>query len=215
MTRLINVFVLHTLALAISGVVQAAELIPMKYNPSNSEYPPTVYAGGCPITLVQVRDERQNKQTIGASPGSPLLVGSASDWASDALNSLDRFGYKVQQVSSRQTPENGILLDPAITRAYTWQIGLKIFSMVVIKADFYDRNGLLQSKTYRANGDKANMWGADAEFVATLDYGINNLLPVMARDLVELCKGNTVSRRSYSGVKNPDSVNGVQASNPQ
>jgi hypothetical protein len=43
------------------------------------------------------------------------------------------------------------------------------------------------------------MWGADSEYATTLNYGLNNLLPVLATDLVALCKGNKVEAYSYAG----------------
>jgi hypothetical protein len=94
---------------------------------------------------------------------------------------------------------DGLAIKTTLTRAYTWQIGLKIFSMVALKAEFVDRNGLLQQKYYRAHGDKTNMWGADSEYLTTLNYGLNNLLPALAQDLVSLCKGSKVEAYTYAG----------------
>jgi hypothetical protein len=71
--------------------------------------------------------------------------------------------------------------------------------MVAMKAQFQDRNGVLQEKFYRAYGDKTNMWGANSEFVTTLNYGFNNLLPAMAQDLVSLCNGSKVEAYTYAG----------------
>ncbi|PVY64506.1 hypothetical protein C8E08_1830 [Paracidovorax citrulli] len=34
--------------------------------------------------------------------------------------------------------------------------------MVAVKAEFADRNGVLQQKYYRAHGGKTNMWGHKA-----------------------------------------------------
>ena len=58
---------------------------------------------------------------------------------------------------------------------------------------------MLQVKYYRAHGDKTNMWGVGSEYVTTVNYGLNNLLPVLASDLVSLCKGTQVEKYSYAG----------------
>jgi hypothetical protein len=71
--------------------------------------------------------------------------------------------------------------------------------MVAVKAEFLDHNGLLQQKYYRAHGDKTNMWGAKDEYVTTLNYGLNNLLPFVARDLQSFCKGEKVDAYTYAG----------------
>ncbi|WP_232441478.1 hypothetical protein [Burkholderia ubonensis] len=68
-----------------------------------------------------------------------------------------------------------------------------------VKAEFADRNGVLQQKYCRSHGDKTNMWGAKTEYVNTLNYGLNNLLPFIARDLQSLCKGEKVDGYSYAG----------------
>jgi hypothetical protein len=47
------------------------------------------------------------------------------------------------------------------------------------------------------------MWGAASEYVTTLNYGLNNMLPVLASDLVSLCKGTKVEPYSYAGPEEP------------
>jgi hypothetical protein len=110
------------------------------------------------------------------------------------------YGYPVVRVDAGTMPTDGLLVKTSVTRAYTWQVGLKIFGMIALKAQFVDKNGsVLQDKYYRAHGDKTNMWGASSEFVTTLNYGLNNLLRVMAEDLTSLCKGTKVETYSYAG----------------
>ena len=71
--------------------------------------------------------------------------------------------------------------------------------MIALKAQFVGKDGVLQDKYYRAHGDKTNMWGASSEYLTTLNYGVNNLLRVMADDLVRLCAGAKVEPYSYAG----------------
>ena len=183
---------------------QPAADAPMQlvYDAAAREAPAVLHKGTCPIHVVATEDQRQNKQTIGANLGGPLLTGDASPWVTDSLLHLKDFGYAVKRAQDTTPPAEGILVKTAVTRAYTWQVGLKLFGMIALKTQFIDKNGVLQDKYYRAHGDKTNMWGASSEYVTTLNYGVNNLLRVMAEDLAQLCKGSKVEPYSYAG---PDS----------
>ena len=185
---------------------QTAGEVPLTlvYDASLREAPATVRKETCSVLVVPTEDARQNKLTIGTAPSGPLLAGDASPWVTSALLQLKDYGYAVSRIESGTAaadaaPPGGLLVKTTVTRAYTWQIGLKIFSMVAVKAQFFDKNGLLQDKYYRAHGDKTNMWGASSEYVTTLNYGANNLLHAMAEDLAQLCKGNKVESYTYAG----------------
>lgn len=158
------------------------------------------YPSGCPIRVVAAEDARQNKETIGQSINGALLSGDMSKWVTDGLADLKSYGMSVQVTKDLSPPQDdSLLIKASLTRAYTWQIGLKIFSMVALKAQFINKNGVVQEKYYRAHGDKSNMWGAESEYVTTLNYGINNLLPALAKDLGPLCKGTQVEQYTYAG----------------
>lgn len=192
-----TLFAVPMLALA---ATEAPAGVDMKYSWADREVQaPATLTGTCPVHVVLTEDARQNKETLGVSIGGPLLSGDASRWASDGLINLKGYGFTVDETTVTAPPKDGITIKTSLTRAYTWQVGLKIFSMVALKAQFIDRNGVLQEKYYRAHGDKTNMWGAASEYVTTLNYGLNNMLPVLANDLVSLCKGTKVEAYSYAG----------------
>jgi hypothetical protein len=210
--KLTPLFAAVLLAAACPGAwAQAAADAPMPlvYDAGAREAPATQHPATCPIRVVPTEDARQNKLTIGMALGGPLLTGDASPWMTNALLQLKDFGYTVNgtdspaapggAVPAAAAPPNGLLIKTTVTRAYTWQIGLKIFSMVAVKAQFVDGNGVLQDKYYRAHGDKTNMWGASSEYLTTLNYGVNNLLHAMAEDLTALCKGKKVEAYTYAG----------------
>jgi len=196
-------------AAAATASVSAAESgdkVEMKYDAAASETGAKPFrAGTCTLHIVRAVDARQNKETIGQSMGGALLAGDISPWMTEGLGHLRDFGYAVSTVNPADAAPaaDGVTIRTSVTRAYTWQIGLKIFSMVAVKAEFLDRNGVLQQKYYRAHGDKTNMWGAKDEYVTTLNYGLNNLLPFVARDLQSLCKGEKVDGYSYAGPDGP------------
>lgn len=181
---------------------ESGDKVEMKYDAAASEAGAKPFrAGTCKLHIVPTVDARQNKVTIGQSIRGALLAGDIGPWMTEGLGHLRDFGYTVSagRAGDVTAPTDGVTIRTSVTRAYTWQIGLKIFSMVAVKAEFLDHNGVLQQKYYRAHGDKTNMWGAKDEYVTTLNYGLNNLLPFVARDLQSLCKGNKVEGYSYAG----------------
>lgn len=178
---------------------EARTELEITYDHDTREAPAVQYADACPTRVAIAADARQNKETVGQAMGGALLSGNMSQWVTDGLADLKSFGIKVDVNNVDHPPQEGILIKTSLTRAYTWQVGLKIFSMVALKAQFIGKNGVLQEKYYRAHGDKTNMWGADSEYVTTLNYGLNNLLSVLASDVVSLCKGKQVEQYSYAG----------------
>jgi len=185
---------------AFANTTDYGSKVDMKYDRSAREnYALQPYQSACPVHIVLTEDARQNKETIGQSGSGALLAGDVSRWVADGFIALKDYGYAVDETNSLEPPAAGITVRTSVTRAYTWHLSVKIFSMVALKAQFIDRNGVLQEKYYRAHGDKSNMWGADSEYVTTLNYGLNNLLPAVARDLQSLCKGQKVESYTYSG----------------
>lgn len=180
-------------------IAPSDERITLTYEATAREAPAVVHKGTCPVRVLPTEDQRQNKLTIGAYMGGALMTTEASPWLTDGLLQLQDFGFSVQRVDSAQPPTDGLLVKSVVTRAYTWQVGMKLFGMIALKAQFIDKNGIVQDKYYRAHGDKTNMWGAKGEYVTTLNYGLNNLLRVMAEDLARLCQGKKVESYSYAG----------------
>lgn len=173
--------------------------MPLQYDTVAREAPPIAHKGTCALHVAPTEDQRQNKLTIGGTIRGPLLTGEASPWVTEGLLHLKDHGFDVRRIDDGSVPAGGLHLKTTITRAYTWQIGLRIFSMVALKAEFANASGVLQSKYYRAHGDKTNMWGASGEYLTTLNYGLNNVLRVMAEDLTSLCQGRKVEAYTYAG----------------
>ena len=175
--------------------------VDMAYDANANERPPVKYAAGtCAVHVVKAVDARQNRETIGADQHGALLASDLSPWLTSGLMQLKQYGYAVQQdADGAPVSPDGVTVRASVTRAYTWQIGMKIFGMVAVKAEYLDHNGVLQQKYYRAHGDKTNMVGADDEHVTTLNYGLNNMLAFVAKDLQSLCKGEKVPEYAYAG----------------
>jgi len=181
---------------------ESGDKVEMKYDAAARETAAKPFpAGTCKLHIAPAVDARQNKETIGQSISGALLAGDIAPWMTEGLGHLRDYGYDVSPMGAGDSSpaDDGVTIRTSVTRAYTWQIGLKIFSMVAVKAEYLDHNGMLQQKLYRAHGDKSNMWGAKDEYVTTLNYGLNNLLLFVAWDLQSLCKGKKVDGYSYAG----------------
>ena len=207
----IGVVVLYALSMTAVAAPEPRTPLEINYDRDTREAPADMHRDLCPIRVATAIDSRQNKETVGQAMGGALLSGDLSKWVTDGLTDLKNYGATVDVGGDAPPSADGVLIRTSLTRAYTWQVGIKLFSMVAIKAQFINKNGVIQEKYYRAHGDKTNMWGADSEYVTTLNYGINNLLPVLAKDLVSLCKGTPVERYSYAG---PTPVGTTSAASP-
>jgi hypothetical protein len=192
---LVALSTISTTAFAESPVLKPVE---MTFDRNARENAADRYSNLCPIRIVSTVDSRQNKETIGTWPKGALLSGDMKKWVNDGLSDLASYGAPIESGNNETPPANGLLIKTSLTRAYTWHVGMKIYSMIALKAEFINGNGIVEEKYYRAHGDKTNMWSADSEYVTTLNYGMNNLLPVIAQDLVSLCKGTPVEKYSYA-----------------
>jgi hypothetical protein len=159
----------------------------MKYDSIAFDTKPQVLQKACAIRLMPAVDGRLNKETLGTNGGTPLLSGDAAGWITEGLMNLKAFGFSVVSASDQNRQAGSLTISPTITRAYTWFVGMKLFGTVVMKVDVQMPNGTIEHKTYRASGDKTNMWGADDEFMTTLNYSLNNLLTKMAGDMENRC----------------------------
>lgn len=183
---------------------EARTIVDVNYDRTTRELPIEPQADVCPIQVVRAEDARQDTKIIGNAIFAPLHTSDTnnlSSWLTDALLDLRSYGMRVDAANDASPPrDDGLLIKAKLTRAYNWNVGTKIFGMVALQAQFINKNGVIQEKRYRAHGDKTNMMNAASEYVATLNYGINNLLPALAKDLVSLCKGETVAPYySYAG----------------
>lgn len=158
----------------------------MKYDATAFDTPPVARRKACAIRLMPTVDARLNKDTLGTNFSNPLLSGDAGAWATAGLMNLKAFGFHTD-LANDANRQDSITLSSKITRAYTWQVGLKLFGTVVIKVDYKLPNDTIETITYRASGNKTNMWGADDEYMTTLNYSLNNLLQKIASDIEKRC----------------------------
>ena len=75
--------------LAFSSDANATPPMDLKYDWNARERPVAPVAGTCALRILPPVDERQNKETIGAGFGGPLLTGEAGRWVADGLLRLE------------------------------------------------------------------------------------------------------------------------------
>lgn len=172
--------------------------VPMTFSTSDRDFPSIVLGQGCKVHIAAVQDLRRNKQTVGYSISGPFFTSGIEEWMRHGLSSIADYGFEVTDAPST-TLDDAIIIQVGVSKTYTWFVGFKIFGMLVVKAQFTDKNGLIQEKTYRAFGDKTNMWGAQSELQTTLNYTANNLVPMIASDLLRLCKREKVDAYTFGG----------------
>lgn len=173
--------------------------VKMTFNTADRDHPPVRLGDACPVRIAPVRDLRLNRQSVGFSLAGPYVTVGIEEWLRNGLATISDYGYPLADGGDDAAPDDGLLIRASVAKTYTWFVGFKIFGMLVMKAEFADRNGVVQSKTYRAFGDKTNMWGAQSELQTTLNYTVNNLLPMIALDLQKLCRREAVAAYSFGG----------------
>jgi hypothetical protein len=179
--------------------IPADEPVPMVFSSTDRDHPPVKLGDGCKIRIAPVNDVRRNKQTVGYSFAGAFATTGIDTWLRSGLATIGEYGYPVADGESDAAPDDGLLIRASVAKTYTWFVGFKIFGMLVVNAEFADRSGVIQSKTYRAFGDKTNVWGAQSELQTTLNYTVNNLLPLIALDLQKLCRRETVAAYTFGG----------------
>jgi len=173
--------------------------VTMTFSSADRDHPPVRLGDGCKVRIAPVQDVRRNRQTVGFSLAGPFRTTGIEEWLRSGLVTLGDYGYPLADGADDTVPDDGLLIRASVAKTYTWFVGFKIFGMLVLKAEFADRNGIIQSKTYRAFGDKTNMWGAQSELQTTLNFTVSNLLPMIALDLQKLCRRETVAAYSFGG----------------
>jgi hypothetical protein len=171
------------LSLASCGLVHGAnEVTPMTYSASVSDVNATNLAPACAINIVQVSDQRFNKESIGAE--YPIVASAPEPWIISGLDNLKAYGFTVQ-VSDKPVAE-AINLNVKLIRAYTWFGHMRINGMVAFDVDMASGAGQRTEK-FRAAGSKTNMWGAKDEHVTALNYAFNHAMHKMATALQLEC----------------------------
>lgn len=174
-------------ALVFAGfAAHAAEQVSMQYDAADTESPVVPLAGGCPVTIVSVKDMRQNKESVG-SEFKPVASGDPAPWMTAALSNLKMWGFAA---TSAARPAPGSLgVSAELTRSYVWHGPMRLNGMVAMNVTYELPSGQRIVRKYRASASKNNWNNGTGEFMTTLNLALNNTLAKMATDLQKLCKG--------------------------
>lgn len=154
----------------------------------------------CRLALRNVEDLRPNKETTGGMtivadnfPASvplnawSLRSGDGTAWLKGAVGSLRTAGLPPRE----PTPADGV--DVALRLSQAWTSGLNIHSHVVLQASYPAEGGARAVRRYHGFATKLNGFGANAEFMTTLNMGMQDALQRFAQDLQRACKGESLS----------------------
>lgn len=169
----------------------AVDVVPLAYDAATSDRPAAVLPGTCDINIVNASDQRNNKETIGWLFTVPQEgAGDAVSWINDGLANLKAYGFTVQRSAA---PVSGALnVNVRLIRAYTWPGGMRINGTVAMDVGVLKADGSEDIFKIRANGSKANMMGAQSEFVTALNYAANNAYSTLAANLQSRCANSKI-----------------------
>jgi hypothetical protein len=168
-----------------SQVTLAADQIAMTFDASTNDATPSKLVDHCLVSIAGIRDERNNKESIGVE-FRPLLSGDPIPWVSAALQTLQNYGYKV--IDGKTETPGAIVINASLIRSYTYHGPMRINGTVALDTQMTLPSGEKLNRKYRAAGSKANMAGSDSEYVTALNYAINGLVEKMAKDMQPMCK---------------------------
>jgi hypothetical protein len=153
----------------------------------------------CQLALRTLQDVRPHKESAGAAifmlegqPGAvPLRVtslrsGDGTAWLQGAAASLKTAGLP-QPV---RAPDEGV--DLGLRHAQAWTGGMNIHAHVVLQAT-YPRTGADHPiRRYHGFATKLNGWGANSEFMTTLNMAMQDALVQFAQDMQRACRGEAL-----------------------
>ncbi len=120
---------------------------------------PTVVVG-----LLNVTDDRSNKESLGAIPKTVVGTG-VMDWLHGGLESLSSFGYRVEDPAPpNPSPYPGIGLEVSCTRLFCTAQPQLVQATLMLRVRFYSAGMSLGEKLYRGAGSASsnNPFGADS-----------------------------------------------------
>lgn len=169
---------------AITTPCFAAGPLVLKYDAATRDATPKAISQACTINFVSFSDMRNNQENIGHDLKT-LVADNVMPWFEQGLFGLKAYGYSTKREAST---EKGVLnVEARLTRSYVFQAGPRINSVVAFELLATSPKGQQHLLKIRAFGSKTNMMGADSEFVAAMNYAINNALVKAARRLEEPC----------------------------
>lgn len=164
-----------------SKVVKTTKKTTTKKSRSTAKQQVVVPAYECKVDVAPVVDERNNKVTLGASWSDPLLPEGLDTW----LNTV-----REKELVNKTRTWNGdkqLLIKPSVTRLYSYAESMNIHGVIALKVEYWLDNKLVQTRSYRGMGSKANMMNALGEYATALNYAVHEVAPEVLADVKNYC----------------------------
>lgn len=154
---------------------------------------------GCRVPVRGMDDIRPHKGSLGAvmfpfeefafsvpTTATSIRSGDGTMWLKGAVRSLRPLGLSVPNTA----PGEGV--DVALRAAQTWLGGMNMHSHVVLQASYPLAGGTRVVKRYHGFGSKINGFGANSEFMTTLNIGMEEALNRFAADMRRFCQDGAI-----------------------
>lgn len=164
-----------------SKVLKTTKKTTTKKSKSSAKQPVAAPAYECKVDVAPVADERNNKVTLGASWNAPLLPDGLDTW----LNTVRE--KELVNKTSTWSGDKQLLIKPSVTRLYSYAESMNIHGVIALKVEYWLDNKLVQTKSYRGMGSKANMMNALGEYATALNYAVHEMAPEVLADVKNYC----------------------------
>lgn len=164
-----------------SKVVKTTKKTVTRKSRSAAKQQVVIPAYECKVDVAPVADERNNKVTLGASWSGPLLPGGLDTW----LNTVRE--KELVNKTHTWSGDKQLLIKPSVTRLYSYAESMNIHGVIALKVEYWLDNKLVQTKSYRGMGSKANMMNALGEYATALNYAVHEIAPDMLADVKNYC----------------------------
>jgi hypothetical protein len=153
----------------------------------------------CRLALRTLQDVRPYKESAGAAifmleghPGAvPLRVtslrsGDGTAWLQGAAAWLNTTGLP----QPARAPDEGV--DLGLRHAQAWTGGMNIHAHVALQANYPGTGADRPVRRYHGFATKLNGWGANSEFMTTLNMAMQDALVQFAQDMQRACRGEAL-----------------------
>jgi hypothetical protein len=138
---------------------------------------------------------------LATASATPLLVqsvesGDTTRWTRSAVQSLERYGFKVQDgPASTSAAASDIAVGFNLRLAQGWSAGLNLVSHVVLRASYQAATGVV-TRDYHGMGTRTNWNNGTGEYMSVLNLGMEEALLAFARDASSACAGRALPDRA-------------------
>ena len=132
----------------------------------------------CRIAVAAVRDERSNRESIGAVGDRPIEAGDVRGWVARRLASLGTSGG----------PSTSLVTEVGIERVYARTVVTQLEGVVALRAVITDAGGARTERLYRGIVTRVNWAGTRHELSLLFDDALADAVARLAADAARLCR---------------------------